>query len=92
MSQVFSEPTKKDALLDLLFVKREGFLWDVMVSGCLGQRDDNIVVFKIFSAMRKRDKKSCYPGLQESKFKAIHELFNRLSWKSAFEGLETLKN
>lgn len=57
MSQVLSEPTRKDALLDLLFVKREGFVWDVMVSGSLGPRDDNVVVFKIFSAMKKRDRR-----------------------------------
>lgn len=57
MSQVLRESTSKDALLDLLSGNREGFMWDVMVSGCICHRDHNRVVFKIFSAMRKRDKR-----------------------------------
>lgn len=76
MSQVHSESTRKDALLDLLFVNREGFMWDVMVSGCLCHRD-NMVVFKIFSAMRKRDRRLATLDFQERKLKAIHKLFSR---------------
>ena len=54
LSQVLSEPTRKDALLDLLFVNREGLVEDVMVGGCLGHSDHKMVEFKVFSVMRKR--------------------------------------
>lgn len=57
MSQVLSEPTRKDALVHLLFVNREGFMWDVMVSSCLGHTGHKMVIFKIFSAVRKRDRR-----------------------------------
>lgn len=57
MSQVLSEPTRKDALVHLLFVNREGFMWDVMVSGCLGHTGHKMVIFNIFSAVRKRDRR-----------------------------------
>lgn len=36
LSEALSEPTRKDAFLDLLFVKREGLVGDVMVGVCLG--------------------------------------------------------
>ena len=67
LSQVLSEPTRKDALLDLLFVNREGLVGDVMVGGCLGHSDHEMVEFKIFSVMRKKGQHSCHPGHQESK-------------------------
>ena len=55
LSQVLSEPARKDALLDLLLVNREGLVGDVMVGGCLGHSDHEMVVFKIFSVRRKKD-------------------------------------
>ena len=43
LSQVRSEPTRKDALLDLLFVNRAGLVGDVKVGGCLGLSDHEMV-------------------------------------------------
>ena len=39
LSQVLSEPARKDAFLDLLFVNREGLVGDVMVGGHFGHSD-----------------------------------------------------
>jgi len=63
LSQVLSEPARKDALLDLLFVNREGLVGDVMVGGCLGHSDREIV-----ECNEKKAQQSCYPGLPESEF------------------------
>lgn len=41
-SQVLCESTRKDALLDLLFVTREGLLGDVIVGGCLAHSDQQL--------------------------------------------------
>ena len=54
LSQVLSEPARKDALLGLLFVNREGLVGDVMVGACLGHSDHEMVEFKIFSVRKKR--------------------------------------
>ncbi|PKU30465.1 rna-directed dna polymerase from mobile element hypothetical protein [Limosa lapponica baueri] len=53
LSQVLSEPTRKDALLDF-FVNREGLVGDVMVGVCLSHSDHETVEFKIFSVMKKK--------------------------------------
>lgn len=44
VSQVFSDPTRKGGLLDLLFVNGEGLMGDVMVGGCLGRSDCEMVL------------------------------------------------
>jgi len=46
-SQVLSEPTRKGALLDLLYSNREGLMGDAIVGGCLGHSDHEMVEFKI---------------------------------------------
>ena len=45
LTQLVSEPTREGALLDLLFVNREGLVGDVMVGGCLEHTDHKIVLF-----------------------------------------------
>lgn len=54
LSQVFSKPTRKVALLDLIFLDRERLMGDVTVGGYLGHSDHKVVQFELFSAMRKR--------------------------------------
>ena len=46
LSQVLSEPTRKDVLLDLLFANREGLTGDVRVGGCVGHSDHEMVELK----------------------------------------------
>lgn len=64
-------PTRKDALLDLLLVNKEGFVEDVMVGGCLGYSGYEMVEFRIFSVLEKKGQQSFCSGLQESKLQAI---------------------
>ncbi|KAK4827172.1 hypothetical protein QYF61_015134 [Mycteria americana] len=87
LSQVLSEPTRKDALLDLLFVNREGLVGDVMVGGCLGHSDYEMVEFKIFSVMRKKDSRVATLDFRRGNLKLFRELFSRVPWESAVEGL-----
>ncbi|GAB0210316.1 mitochondrial enolase superfamily member 1 [Grus japonensis] len=87
LSQILSEPTRKDALLDLLFVNREGLMGDVMVGDCLGHSDHERVGFKIFSVMRKKDSRVATLDFRRANFKLLRELLIGLSWESAFEGL-----
>lgn len=54
LSQVLSESARKYALLDLLFVKREGPIGDVMLGVCLGHSDHKMVASKVFGVMTKR--------------------------------------
>ncbi|KAJ7415168.1 hypothetical protein BTVI_38988 [Pitangus sulphuratus] len=45
LTQLLSEPTRGGALLDLQFANREGLVGDVMVGGCLGHSDHEMIVF-----------------------------------------------
>ena len=41
--QVVGEPTRGMAILDLLFTNRDGLVGDVVVGGCLGHSDHEII-------------------------------------------------
>ncbi|KAK4828578.1 hypothetical protein QYF61_027668 [Mycteria americana] len=45
LTQLVSEPTREGAPLDLLFTNREGLVSHVMVGGCLGQSDHEMIEF-----------------------------------------------
>jgi len=45
LTQLVREPTREGALLDLLFMNREGLVGDVMVGGHLGHSDHKMIDF-----------------------------------------------
>lgn len=45
LTELVAEPTRADALLDLLFVKTDGFVSDMMAGAFLGCRNHEIRVF-----------------------------------------------
>ena len=71
----------------MLVENREGLVRDVMVGGCLGHSDCEIVKFKIFSVIRKKDSRVATLDFRRANFNLFRELFNRVPWQSAFEGL-----
>jgi len=87
LSQVLNEPTRKDTLLDLLSVNTEGLIGDVMVGGCPGHSDHEMVEFKIFSVMRKKDSRVATLDFRRANLKIFRELFSRVPWEFAFGGL-----
>ena len=87
LSQVLSEPTREDALLDFLFVNREGLIGDIMVGVCLGHSDHEMAECKIFGIMRKKVSRVATLDFKRANFKLFRELLSRVPWESAFEGL-----
>ena len=87
LSQVLSEPARKDALLDLLITNREALVGDVMVGGCLGHSDHEMVELKLCSVKRKKDSRFATLAFRRANIKLFRELFNRVPWECAFEGL-----
>ena len=71
LSQVLSEPTRKDALLNLPLVNREGLVGDVIVGGCPGHRDQEIMEFKIFSVKKKKDSRVVTVDFRRANFKLL---------------------
>ena len=48
-TQLVTEPTTGSASLDLLLTNREGLVGDVVVGGCLGHSDHEIIEFLVQS-------------------------------------------
>ena len=53
LTQMVSEATRDSALLDLLFVNREGLVDDVAVGGRLGHSNHEIIEFSILREARR---------------------------------------
>lgn len=47
LTQLERKPTRGDALLDLLFMNREGLMGDIVDGSCLGQNDHKMIEFSI---------------------------------------------
>ena len=58
-----------------------------MVGGCLGHSDHEMVEFKIFSVMRKKDSRVATLDFRRANFTLFRELLSRVPWESAFEAL-----
>jgi len=81
LSQAVSEPTRKvlpSIHKHLLFVNREGLMWDMIVAGCLGQSDHEMAEFKMFSLMIKKNSRFVNLDFRRATFKPFRELFSRV--------------
>ena len=65
INQYLSNPTREGALLDLLFVNREGLVDNVAVGGRLGHSDHEIIVLYSYRG-QERGQQNCHPGLPKS--------------------------
>jgi len=52
--QLVSEPTRGGTLLDLLFTNREGLVGDVVVGGCLGLSNHEMIDFLILGEVKRQ--------------------------------------
>ena len=87
MIQVLRDLTRNGGLLDLMFEKRDGLIGDVMIGGCLGHSDHEMVEFKIFSVMTKKVSRVATLDFRRANFKLFRKLVSSIPWESAFEGL-----
>ncbi|KAF1487797.1 hypothetical protein FQV18_0002667, partial [Eudyptula minor novaehollandiae] len=85
--EVLRELSKKGALLDLLFVNRDGCMGEVMVGGCLVHSDHETVEFKIFGNTRKTVSRDATVDFGRAGFRLLKELVSKVPWKSAFKGI-----
>lgn len=76
--QVLREATRKGALLDLLFVNRDNIMCEVMIGGCLGHSNHEMVEFKIFGDMRKIVIRATSLDFGRADFKLLKEAFSKV--------------
>jgi len=58
LTQLISEPIRGGASLDLLFIKREGLLGDVVIRGRLGLSDHDMIEFSVHGEVKRGPEKT----------------------------------
>ncbi|KAK4816200.1 hypothetical protein QYF61_012665 [Mycteria americana] len=86
LTQLVSEPTREGALLDLLFTNREGLVSDVMVGGCLGQSDHEMIEFLIRGETARGVSKTATLDFRRADFGLFRRLVERVPWEAALMG------
>ncbi|KAK4821278.1 hypothetical protein QYF61_017642 [Mycteria americana] len=86
LTQLVSEPTREGAPLDLLFTNREGLVSDVMVGGCLGQSDHEMIEFLIRGEAARGVGKTATLDFRRADFSLFRRLVERVPWQAALRG------
>ncbi|KAK4810673.1 hypothetical protein QYF61_007473 [Mycteria americana] len=86
LTQLESEPTREGAPLDLLFTNREGLVGDVMVGGCLGQSDHEMIEFLILGEVRREVSRTATLDFRRADFGLFRRLVERVPWEAALMG------
>ena len=73
-----NEPTRGDALLDLLFTKREGLVGDVVVGGCLGHSNHEMIEFSVLGEIRRGFSRTVILDIWRASFGLFRSLVNRV--------------
>ncbi|KAK4830743.1 hypothetical protein QYF61_013193 [Mycteria americana] len=86
LTQLVSEPTREGAPLDLLFMNRDGLVSDVMVGGCLGQSDHEMIEFLIRGEAARGVGKTATLDFRRADFSLFRRLVERVPWEAALMG------
>ena len=85
--QLVREPIREGALLDLLFVNREGLVDDVVVGGQLGHSDHEIIEFSILREARRGGSRTDILDFQRADFVLFGHLLERTPWETMLKGI-----
>ncbi|KAK4826884.1 hypothetical protein QYF61_012072 [Mycteria americana] len=86
LTQLVSEPTREGAPLGLLFTNREGLVSHVMVGGCLGQSDHEMIEFLIRGEAARGVSKIATLDFRRADFGLFRRLVERVPWEAALMG------
>ncbi|KAK4806242.1 LOW QUALITY PROTEIN: hypothetical protein QYF61_013386 [Mycteria americana] len=86
LTQLVREPTREGAPLDLLFANREGLVGDVMVAGCLGHSDHEMIEFLILGELRRGVSRTAPLDFPRADFGLFRGLVDRVPWEAVLKG------
>ena len=86
LAQLVSEPTRAGAPLDLLFTNREGLVGNVVVGGCLGLSNHEMIEFSVLGEVRKGVSKTTTLNFRRADFGLFRSLVNRVPWEAVLKG------
>ena len=67
-------------------MNREGLVGDVVVGGCLGLSDHDMIEFLILGEVRKRVSKTTTLDFRRADFGLLRSLVNRVPWEAVLKG------
>ena len=73
------------AVLELLFVNRDGLVGDVVVGGCLGHSDQEITEFSICGEIRRNINNTFTLNFQRANLGLFRRLIQRIPWEAALK-------
>ncbi|KAM6364410.1 uncharacterized protein J5M81_015706 [Pluvialis apricaria] len=86
LTQLVKEPTRGSALLDLLFVNREGLVGDVKVGGRLGHSDHEMVEFSILGEARRGASRTATLDFRRADFSLFRSMVESIPWEAILKG------
>jgi len=86
LTQLVSEPTRGGAPLDLLFTNREGLVRDVVVGGCLGLSDHEMIEFSVRGEVKRGASKTTTMDFRRADFGLFRTLVARVPWERVLKG------
>ncbi|TRZ10047.1 hypothetical protein HGM15179_017058 [Zosterops borbonicus] len=85
--QVIEEPTRRDAMLDLVLANKKGLVGNVKLKGSLGCSDHEMVEFENLRAVARRvHNKLTALDFRRADFGLFGDMLDRVSWDKALEG------
>ena len=75
--QVIEEPTRRDAMMDLVLTNKEGLVGNAKLKGSLGCSDLEMVEFKILRAARRTHSKLATLDFRRADFGLFRDLLGR---------------
>ncbi|PKU32709.1 proline-rich basic protein 1 [Limosa lapponica baueri] len=91
LTQLVRELPREGALLDLMFVNREGLVGAVTVGGCLGHSDHEIIEFSILREARRGASRTAIMDFQRTDFGLFKSLLDRVPWEAGLKGKGVLE-
>lgn len=88
MYQFVDRPTRKEALLDLVFSDVADLVQDLEVGETLGSSDHNIVRFKIKAISQVKDNPTMVPNFNRADFDSIRQALKVIDWEEEFRTLD----
>ncbi|XP_027758991.1 chromodomain-helicase-DNA-binding protein 1-like [Empidonax traillii] len=85
LSQLVSEPTRGGAPLDLLVTNTEGLVGDVVVGGCLGYSDHEMMEFSMLREAKRGISKTSTLDFRRADFSLFRMLIGRVLWETALK-------
>jgi len=86
LTQLVSEPTRGGPSLDLLFTDREGLVGDVVVGGCLGLSDHEMIDFSVQGEVKRGASKITSMDYWRADFGLFRTLAERVSGEIVLKG------